>query len=166
MLLTPEPGLIIWTIITFLVVLVILSKTVWKPLLAALDARERGIAEALSGAEKARDEAQTAVAEHKKVLVAAEEEGREIVAQAREAAEKVRQGIVDEARQEAQQAAELARRSIETEKRAALSELRREVADLAVQAAGVILDAELDDDRNRKLVDDLIARIPDAPATN
>ncbi len=63
-------------------------------------------------------------------------------------------------------AAELARRSIETEKRAALSELRREVADLAVQAAGVILDAELDDDRNRKLVDDLIARIPDTPASN
>ena len=166
MLLTPEPGLIIWTIITFLVVLVILSKTVWKPLLAALDAREKGIADTLSSAEKARDEAQAAVEAHKKVLAAAEEEGRDIVAQARDAAEKVRQGIVDEARQEAQQAAELARRSIETEKRAALSELRREVADLAVQAAGVILDAELNDDRNRKLVDDLIARIPDTPASN
>jgi F-type H+-transporting ATPase subunit b len=106
------------------------------------------------------------VEEHKKVLAAAEEEGRDIVAKAREAAEKVSEGIVADARQEAQQAAELARRSIETEKRAALSELRREVADLAVQAAGVILDAELNDDRNRKLVDDLIASIPDAPAGN
>ena len=166
MLLDPHSGLIIWTIITFLVVLFVLSRTVWKPLLAALDAREEGIAEAVSGAERARDEAQAAVEEHKKVLAAAEEEGRDIVAKAREAAEKVSEGIVADARQEAQQAAELARRSIETEKRAALLELRREVADLAVQAAGVILDAELNDDRNRKLVDDLIASIPDAPAGN
>ena len=89
MLLTPEPGLIIWTIITFLVVLVILSKTVWKPLLAALDEREKGIAEALSSAEKARDEAQSAVEQHKKVLAAAEGEARDIVSQAREAAEKI-----------------------------------------------------------------------------
>ena len=118
MLLTPEPGLIIWVIITFLLVLFVLSRTVWKPLLAALDAREKGRADALSSAEKARDEAQAAVEEHKKVIAAAEEEGRDIVAQARDAAEKVRQGIVDEARQEAQQAAEKFDEAVRTFQRA------------------------------------------------
>ena len=166
MLLNPEPGLILWTIITFLVVLLILSRTVWKPLLAALDEREKRIADALSSAERARDEAQAAVEEHRKILADAEGEARDIVAQAREGAEKVRQGIVDEARQEAQKTADQASRSIEADKRAALLELRREVADLAVQAAGAILEANLDDDRNRKLVDDLIGRIPDSPTNN
>jgi F-type H+-transporting ATPase subunit b len=74
----------------------------------------------------------------------------------------VRQGIVEEARSEAQQTVEQARRAIETEKTAAVGELRREVADLAVQAAGAIIDANMDADSNRKLVDDLIAQVPEA----
>ena len=164
MLLEPHSGLIAWTIITFLVVLFILSRTVWKPLLRALDAREQRIADAIETAERARDEAQAAVEEHRKVLAGAQAEAREIVAQAREAAERVRDGIMQEARSEAQQTVEHARSSIESEKRAALSELRREVADLAVQAAGAILDANLDDERNRRLVDDLIAGVPERPA--
>ena len=164
MLLEPHSGLIAWTIITFLVVLFILKRAVWKPLLGALDERERRIADALASAERARDEAQASLEEHRKALSGAQGEAREIVAQAREAGERVRDGIVQEARTAAQQTVEQARSSIESEKRAALSELRREVADLAVRAAGAILDANLDDERNRKLVDDLIAGVPERPA--
>jgi len=163
MLLEPHAGLIAWTIITFLVVFLILKKTVWKPVLIALDERQQKIADALAGAERARDEAQAAVEEHRKALAGAEAEARQIVAQAREAAEKVGANVVEEARAQAQQTVEQARRSIESDKRAALAELRREVADLAVKAAGAIIDANLDNETNRKLVDDLIAGVPESP---
>lgn len=157
-------GTIIWTIITFVVVLIILKSTVWKPLLAALDEREKRISDALESSEKAREEAQAALAEHQKMLDGAEGEAREIVRQSREAAEKVHQDIVDQARADAQQTVEQARRSIESEKRAAIAELRREMADLAVQAAGALIEANLDDEGNRRLVDDMIARIPQSSA--
>ena len=164
MLLDPHAGLIAWTIITFVVVLIILKRFVWSPLLEALDERQKRIRDALEGAEQARDEAQAALAEHQKALAGAESEAREIVAQAREAGERVRTDIIDEARRSAEQTVEQARRSIETEKQAALSELRREVADLAVRAAGEIVNANLDDERNRQLVDDLIAGVPESPS--
>ena len=162
MLLNPHAGLILWTIITFIVVLLVLKRTVWKPLLGALDERETRIREALEGADRARQEAQASLEEHQKLLAGAEAEARQVIAEARDAAEKVRQGIVEEARAGAQQTVEQARRTIEGEKTAAINELRREVADLAVQAAGAIIDANMDDDRNRQLVDDLISRVPQA----
>ncbi len=165
MLLDPHAGLIAWTIITFVVVLIILKRFVWSPLLEALDERQKRIRDALEGAEQARDEAQAALAEHQKALAGAESEAREIVAQAREAGERVRTDIIDEARRGAEQTVEQARRSIETEKQAALIELRREVADLAVRAAGEIVNANLDDERNRQLVDDLIAGVPESPSS-
>ena len=165
MLLDPHAGLIAWTIITFVVVLIILKRFAWSPLLEALDERQRRIRDALEGAEQARDEAQAALAEHQKALAGAESEAREIVAQAREAGERVRTDIIDDARRDAEQTVEQALRSIESEKQAALSELRREVADLAVRAAGEIVNANLDDERNRQLVDDLIAGVPESPSS-
>ena len=163
-MLDPHLGTIIWTIITFMVVLVILKFAVWPTLLSALEEREQRIAAALEGAEKARDEAQAILEEHRQKLAEADAEGRNIVLQAREAAEKTQQEIVGKAQAEAQQALEQARRSIDSEKRAAIEELRRHVADLAVQAAGAIIEANLDDERNRKLVDDLITAIPNSAA--
>lgn len=159
-LLSPEPGLMVWTIITFLVVLVVLKAKVWGPLLAALDERERSIREALESADRAREEAQVQQAEYEKRLTEAESQARQIVSEAREAAEKVGKQVVADAKEEAERTAERARESIQSEKRAALAELRREVADMAVGAAGAILNAELDGDRNRKLADDFIADLP------
>jgi F-type H+-transporting ATPase subunit b len=161
-LLTPHPGLILWTIITFLVVLVILKAKVWGPLLAALDERERSIREALQSADRAREEAQVQQAEHEKRLAEAETQARQIVGEAREAAEKVGLQVVADAKEEAERTVGRAREEIAAEKRKALVELRREAADMAVGAAGAILNAELDAERNRKLADDFIASLPDA----
>ena len=166
MLLEAHPGTIIWTLITFLVVLVVLKATVWKPLLAALDEREQRIREALAEAEKARAEMQASLDEQQRLMEEAHAEARALIAQAREAAEKVSREIVAEARQEAEHTAQAMRRELESERLAAMAQLRREVADLAVRAAGMILDAELDSEKNRKLVDDMIARMPQAPASN
>lgn len=161
-LLSPHPGLILWTIITFVVVLVVLKAKVWGPLLAALDERERSIRDALQSADRAREEARAQQAEHEKRLVEAESQARQIVSDAREAAEKVGQQVVADAKEEAERSTQRARDEIQSEKRAALAELRREVADMAVGAAGAILNAELNTERNRKLADDFIADLPDA----
>ena len=162
MLLDPHVGLIIWTIITFLVVLIVLKKFAWPQLLAALDEREKRISDALAAAEQARQEAEEVLREHRQQLAAADEEARKVVAEAREAGANVRQTIVSQAREEAERMLDQARTSIESEKRAAIAELRRETANLAVQAAGALIDANLDDEKNRGLVDDFIARIPES----
>ena len=101
MLLTPHAGMIVWTIVTFLVVFVILRAKVWGPLLAALDEREKTIRESLESADRAQEEAQAQLAEHEKRLNEAEAEARKIVGEAREAAEKVKAQIVEDARAEA-----------------------------------------------------------------
>ncbi|MDE2703622.1 MAG: F0F1 ATP synthase subunit B [Gemmatimonadota bacterium] len=162
MLLDPHVGLIIWTIITFLVVLFVLKKFAWPHLLAALDEREQRISDAIAAAEQSRQEAEEVLREHRQKLAAADEEARQIVAEAREAGANVRQTIVSQAREEAERMLDQARTSIESEKRAAIAELRRETANLAVQAAGALIDANLDDEKNRGLVDDFIARIPES----
>ena len=162
MLLDPHVGLIIWTIITFLVVLFVLKKFAWPHLLAALDEREQRISDAIAAAEQARQEAEEVLREHRQKLAAADEEARQVVAEAREAGANVRQTIVSQAREEAERMLDQARTSIESEKRAAIAELRRETANLAVQAAGALIDANLDDEKNRGLVDDFIARIPES----
>jgi F-type H+-transporting ATPase subunit b len=162
MLLDPHVGLIIWTIITFLVVLLVLRKFAWPQLLASLDEREKRISDALAAAEQARQEAEEVLREHRQKIAAAEEEARKIVAEARAAGANVRQTIVSQAREEAERMLDQARTSIESEKRAAIAELRRETANLAIQAAGVLIDANLDDEKNRGLVDDLIAKIPES----
>ena len=162
MLLDPHVGLIIWTIITFLVVLFVLKKFAWPHLLAALDEREQRISDAITAAEQARQEAEEVLREHRQKLAAADEEARQVVAEAREAGANVRQTIVSQAREEAERMLDQARTSIESEKRAAIAELRRETANLAVQAAGALIDANLDDEKNRGLVDDFIARIPES----
>ena len=162
MLLDPHVGLIIWTIITFLVVLLVLKKFAWPQLLASLDEREKRISDALAAAEQARQEAEEVLREHRQKIAAAEEEARKIVAEARAAGANVRQTIVSQAREEAERMLDQARTSIESEKRAAIAELRRETANLAIQAAGALIDANLDDEKNRGLVDDLIAKIPES----
>ena len=162
MLLDPHVGLIIWTIITFLVVLLVLKKFAWPQLLASLDEREKRISDALAAAEQARQEAEEVLREHRQKITAAEEEARKIVAEARAAGANVRQTIVSQAREEAERMLDQARTSIESEKRAAIAELRRETANLAIQAAGALIDSNLDDEKNRGLVDDLIAKIPES----
>jgi F-type H+-transporting ATPase subunit b len=165
-MLDPHTGTIIWTLITFAVVLVVLKAAVWKPLLKALDEREQQIRDSLAAAEKARAESQANLDEQQRLLEQAHAEARQLVAQAREAAERVGHEIIAEARQEAEHTAQSMRRELESERLAALDQLRREVAELAVRAASMIIDAELDNEKNRKLVDDMIARIPRAAAHN
>lgn len=162
MLLEIEPGLIIWTLVTFVLLLIVLKAVAWKPLLALLDEREKRIQDALDQAEKARQEAQDAAEENRRALAQAQAEARQAISEGREAAERVAQEVRQRAEGEAQQMLEQARRTIQQEKDQAILELRNQVADLALLAAGRVLEDNVDDTRNRQIVDAFIDTIPDA----
>lgn len=159
-LLTLEPGMLIWTFITFALLLWLLKKFAWKPLLGALESRENKIREDLQKAEDARTGAEQLLAEHRKLLLNSEVEARKILDEAKGTAEMIKQGIVDSAHEQARQLTAQAKAEIQREKDTALSELREEVADLAIRAAGKILGEELDATRHRKLVDEFIGKLP------
>jgi len=160
MLLKVDPGLMIWTIITFVVLLIVLRAAVWRPLLAMLDERERRIRDALSGAERARHEAERTLVEYKETLSKAEVEARERIQKATEQAHRERERIVSESHHQATRLVEDAKAEIQHEKERALQELRQTVGDLAIQATSKLLDENMDNARNRKIVDDFIRRLP------
>ena len=154
-----NPGLILWTIITFLVAMVILRRYAWKPLLAALAAREEKIRSQLEQAEHAQAEAQRLLEEHRRVLAEAEGHSQRIIREGRSLAEQMKTDILEKTSASARSMIEQAKGEIQREKESALEHLRAEVADLAITAAGKILDANLDTPKQRKLVDAIIRDI-------
>lgn len=159
-LLTLEPGMLVWTFVTFALLLLVLKKLAWKPLLGALENREIKIREDLQKAEKARIDAELLLTEHRQLIERSEVEARKILDEAKDTAESLKQGIMDSANEQARQMTIQAKAEIQREKDTALSQLREEVADLAIRAAGKILGEELDADKHRKLVNDFIANLP------
>ncbi|HQE61901.1 MAG TPA: F0F1 ATP synthase subunit B [Candidatus Latescibacteria bacterium] len=113
MLVSVNPGLIIWTIITFLVLVFLLSKFGWKPIVGALENREQAIRQAIAEAHQARDEAQKILEAQNKLIASAEAEAREIVQAARETSEQIRREADVTARTESQRLLDQARREIE-----------------------------------------------------
>lgn len=154
-----NPGLIVWTIITFVIVLVILRATAWKPLLGALTAREEKIRSSLKDAQDAQEQARALLEENRKQLALAEEQSQRIIREGRDMGERLKAEILEKANTSARSAVEQAREEIQREKESALTQLRSEVADLAIQAAGKILDANLDTTKQRALVDAVIRDI-------
>lgn len=154
-----NPGLILWTILTFVIVLVILRRTAWKPLLTALKEREDSIRTSLHDAEEARNQAQKLLDENKKLMASAEEQSQRIIKEGRDMAERLKAEILEKANASSQQMVVQAREEIQREKESALTQLRSEVADLAITAAGKILDANLDPAKQRAIVDAAIRDI-------
>jgi F-type H+-transporting ATPase subunit b len=145
-------GLTVWTIVLFLMLLGILAKYAWGPILGALEARESGIQSALDRAANERVEAEKLLADHRAQLAEARREAQEIVADARAAGEQVRKDIEEKARTEAQGIIESARRDIVRERDEALDAIRRESVDLALAAAGKLIRERLDSDGDRALI--------------
>ncbi len=154
-----NPGLIFWTIVTFLAVLAVLARVAWRPLLHALTAREEQIRTALQQAEEAQAEAMKLLEENRRQLAQAEALAQQAVREGREMGERVKAEIIERANAFARTLVEQAKEEIRREREAALNELRGEVADLAVAAAGKIIDATLDVNKHRALVDSAISQI-------
>lgn len=155
-LLSFDTGFAIWVLISMLIFLWIMGKYAVPPIVKALNDREQRIKDSLESAEKAIAKAEQISKDNKKAMREAEVKAQQIRKEAIEEAEILRSERIEKAKQEASKLLEDARNTIEQEKRRALIELRNEVADLAVQSASVILDAELDKEKNSKLVDEYI----------
>ena len=145
-------GLSVWTTFVFLALLGILWKFAWGPILGALQAREDGIQKTLDRASHERSEAAKLLEEHRQQMADARRQAQQMIAEGKEAGERVRQDIEEKARAEGDAMIERARESIEREKDAALDELRKESVDLALAAAAKLLQASLDDKKDRELV--------------
>ncbi|MBF0587202.1 F0F1 ATP synthase subunit B [Prosthecochloris sp. N3] len=155
-LLDPNPGLIFWTAVTFVIVLLILRKFAWGPMVGALEEREKNIQSSIDRAETAREEAEAALRKNRELLDKADADADKLIREGKEYGEKLRTDIVDKAHAEATKMIASAKEEIEQEKRRALGELRNEVADLAVQGAEKILKANLDANRQKAIVNSMI----------
>ena len=156
-LVTPNPGTIFWMIIIFGVVLFILRKFAWKPILNALNEREESIANALSSADQARKEVEGLKADNEKVIAEARKERDIILKEAKEIKEKIVAEAKEKAAQEAQKTIDQARHQIQAEKTAAISEIKKQVAELSVMIAEKVIKKELEKKgEQEKMVDGLI----------
>ncbi|MBI1354846.1 MAG: F0F1 ATP synthase subunit B [Acidobacteria bacterium] len=157
-----EPGLMIWTIVVFFFTLLVLRKIAWGPLLKALDEREQRIQDALSQAEKANKEAEAAIAKAREESAAALRKSEETLKQAKLEGQQLRERMVEEAKAESQKVVDQGLRRVEAEQRAALQQVRREAADLAVQAAAKLIRSSMNADEQRRLVEDFLREAPQA----
>jgi F-type H+-transporting ATPase subunit b len=158
-LLSPSGGLMFWTIIIFVLLLIVLSRFAFKPMLAAVEARERSLQQALDDAKRDREEAERVLAEHRAQLEAARGEAQKMIADGRATAEKLRSDLIEQTRAQQQEMLDRARRDIETEKTNAIAALRREAVDLAIAGAGKVIERNLDNDANRKLVESYLGSV-------
>jgi F-type H+-transporting ATPase subunit b len=159
-LLTPGTGLIFWQALTFIIVILLLGKFAWKPILNALEIREQSIEEALRSAEKAKEEMAQLQASNEKLLQEARKERDQIIKDAQAAAAKIRDEAKEQAEIGASKILKDARAEIEQQKDAAISEVKNLVADLSLQIAEKVLRKELDDKKSQEgLIQDYIKDI-------
>lgn len=163
MLITPQPGTIIWTLVTFSLLMLLLRAVAWKPLLGALDAREKQIKGDLDQARSDREEAHKSLEENRTILAQARRERAEAVEAGRRDAERLKEEILEQARKQGEARIGEAKAQIEAEMRQARAELRRTTADLAIQAASRLIAKSLDDASQRQLVEDFLADLDRLP---
>ena len=164
-LLEPHGGLMFWTLLIFIVLLFVLSKFAFKPILAAVEAREKALEDAIEGAKRDREEAARLLAEQRAQLEGSRGEAQRYIAEGRAAAEKMKAELLEQTRVQQQELLERARRDIDAERDRAIADLRREAVDLALAGASKVLERNLDDSSNRQLVENFLASIPATPVT-
>ena len=156
-LITPELGLVFWTLVTFLILLFILRKFAWKPILGAVSDREEGIKDALASAEKARQEMENLTADNERILQEARAEREAMLKDARDVKNKMIADAKDEAQAQASKMIEQAQLAIESEKKSAMAELKSHVAGLSLDIAEKVVRDELSNkDKQLKLVEDML----------
>jgi len=156
-LVTPDIGLLFWMLVSFSIVLFLLKKYAWKPILNSLKERESSIAEALNSAKRAKEEMAALKSENEKLLMQARIERDVILKEARDAKDSIIVEARSRATTEADRLLQIAREGIQNEKTAAIAELKNQVANLSVEIAEKILKAELASaDKQRKLVSDFL----------
>jgi F-type H+-transporting ATPase subunit b len=158
-LVQPDPGLYIWTIATFLVLLWLLAKFAWRPLLAALEERQASIRKSLDDAQQAKQELERLNGESRKILAAARAEAETILSQTRSDANRVRDELKEKAKAEAAGILKNAERQIEMETARALQQIRNEAVDLSIAIASKLLERNVSKEDNARLIEETFKQI-------
>ena len=149
-LVTPEIGLIFWTTIVFLLLLIVLKKYAWKPILAAVDERNKSIEDALKAADKAKEEMLALNTDNERILIQARKERDALLKEGREIKDNIIAEAKDKAKLEADKILITAKEQINNEKMKAITELKNQVASMSIDIAEKILKSELSDKNKQK----------------
>jgi F-type H+-transporting ATPase subunit b len=160
-LVQPDPGLYIWTIVTFLVLLAALAKFAWRPLLEALERRQDAIRKSLDDAQKAKQELERLHVESQRILAAARSDADQILSATRSDANRFREELKQKAQVEAAGIVKNAERQIELETARALQQIRTEAVDLSVAIASKLLERNLTKEDNERLIEETFKQIED-----
>ncbi len=163
--LSVDPDLALWTLIVFVVLLIVLGKFAWGPIIAGLEKREETIAKHIADAERMNQEAKVLLAQYEEKLAAAASQVRELMEDARRDAEHTRQTILAEAKTGADAERARSLREIESATDAALETLAERSAQLAVELAGKILKFKLSSDDHARLIQEALAKFPAAASS-
>jgi F-type H+-transporting ATPase subunit b len=147
-----------WTVVIFLLLMAVLSKWAFPPILGYAAAREKRIQDSLDEAKRNREEAERLLATQRQELAQAKAQAQEFIAEGRTAAEKVRSELLERARQEQEAVVLRAKEEIELERDRAVEHVRREAVELAIAAASRLLEERLGNEQDRKLVTDYLSR--------
>ena len=158
-LVQPDPGLFIWTIVTFLVLLTLLAKFAWKPLLEALETRQNAIRKSLDDAQQAKVELERLNVESGHIIQRARVDAEAIISQSRVDGDRLREEIRSKARTEAEHIVKNAERQIQLETSRALEQIRREAVDLSVMIASKIIQRNLSKEDNERLIDQALKQV-------
>lgn len=163
-ILEPQPTLAFWTLIVFIGLLLVLGRFAWKPILEALHQRESHLEHVLLDAEKARNESEQLLVEHRRLMAQAAEQVQSLLADARRDAHATTEEILRKAQEESEATKKRAEHDIETARDQALDEIWTKAADLAVNVATKVLGRDLSEEDHRRLVTSAIQDLPDSPA--
>src|SRR4051794_38870993 len=158
-LISVTPGLMIWTIVCFLITLWVLKRYAFGPIQKMIDERQARIRQAIDEADHARDEARALLEEHRALIAGARHDSEEILAEARRVADSTRERVREEAEADRQRRLEETHRQVEAETRRALEQIRAEVADLTLIAATKVTGKSLTDADHRRLIDESIREL-------
>ncbi len=153
-LLTPDPGLVFWTTISFIALAVLLKKYAWAPILDALQVRSETIEQSLQAAERAKAEVENLVKVRQKMMDEARNERDELLKETRQLKDKILVEARTGATRESDKIINLARIQIQAEKNAAIKELKKQVAELSIDIAGLLIQSELKEDKKQKAIID------------
>jgi F-type H+-transporting ATPase subunit b len=153
------PGLMIWTIVAFLITLWVLKRYAFGPIQKMLDDRRDQIRRSIEEADNARDEARKLLEEHRALIGQARSDAEGIIAEARKTRESMEQRMREETEAERQRRLEETRREIAAETQRALEQIRSEVADLTLEATSIVVGKKLDADRDRELISEAIGSL-------
>ena len=158
-------NLMFWTLIIFGILYFMLRKWAFPAILGAVEKREKALEDALASAKRDREEAQKLLENQHRQIEAARGEAQKLIADGRAVAEKMRNDLLEQTRQEQQGLLERARGEIETEKERAVAQLRREAVNLAIAGASKVIEENLDNTKNRQLVEGFLSSLPEMSAS-